>query len=289
MINTNRAKTHISIVLGSYNRLKFLKLTIDSIRKEIDTYNLNAEIIVVDGGSTDGSVKWLTKQKDIISIIQHNRGEWRGKKIERRSWGYFMNLAFKCAQGKYVCMVSDDCLIIPGAINNGIVFAEEQLKNGVKLGGVAFYWRNWPEQREYYVGSTLGLNMCINHGIYLNNALKEVGFIEEKDYFFYHADGDLSLKIWQKGYKILECKTSFIEHFSHANEMVRKSNFDTQNKDWETYLQKWTGIFYNPEINNKGEWHSLEFEDKAKTALLYRQLQPNLIQKGFSKLKSKIK
>ena len=67
-----KKEIQVSIVLGSYNRLNFIKLTIDSIRRE--TQNLSHEIIVVDGGSDDGTMQWLACQKDVITIIQHNRG-----------------------------------------------------------------------------------------------------------------------------------------------------------------------------------------------------------------------
>ena len=30
------------------------------------------EIIVIDGGSTDGTCDWLAKQRDILTIIQPN-------------------------------------------------------------------------------------------------------------------------------------------------------------------------------------------------------------------------
>ena len=107
----------ISVVLGSYNRRPFLEAAIASIRD--NGFTLPYEMIVVDGGSTDGSMDWLFRQKDVITIIQHNRGTFRGKPIPRRSWGYFMNLGFKCAQGKYILMMSDDSLLVPGSAMNG--------------------------------------------------------------------------------------------------------------------------------------------------------------------------
>src|SRR4051794_18447160 len=118
-------KPVVSVVVGSYNRLEFLKPTIESVRHELS--DIEHELIIIDGGSTDDSIKWLTEQKDIITIVQHNRGEWLGKKIERRSWGYFMNLGFRAASGKFICMLSDDCLVVPGAIKNGLELFEKQL------------------------------------------------------------------------------------------------------------------------------------------------------------------
>ena len=46
-------KPIISIVLGTYNRKNFLKETIKSIRN--NNINVPYEIIVIDGGSSDGS------------------------------------------------------------------------------------------------------------------------------------------------------------------------------------------------------------------------------------------
>ena len=57
-------KNLISVVLGTYNRLSFLKLTIESIRKELKEFAY--EIFVVDGGSDDGTLEWLLQQKDIV-------------------------------------------------------------------------------------------------------------------------------------------------------------------------------------------------------------------------------
>jgi len=78
-----------------------------------------ADLIVADGGSTDGSLEWLWTAAERAEIPIALQAAFRGRPIPRRSWGYFMNLGFKSAQGEYVLMISDDCLLVPGAIDAG--------------------------------------------------------------------------------------------------------------------------------------------------------------------------
>lgn len=276
-------KPLVSVILGSYNRLNFLKLTLETIREELK--NFSYEIIVVDGGSDDGTMNWLAQQKDVITIIQHNRGEWAGKKIERRSWGYFMNLGFKCAQGKYVCMLSDDCLVVPGAIKNGCELFEKELSFGKKIGAMAFYFRDWPKQTSYHVGYTLGDKLYVNHGLYLKQALEDVGYIDEETYFFYNGDGDLCLKIWQQGYECVPSPNSFIEHYPHANLNVIKTNHKQQGQDNSAYFKKWTGIFYDKKLHNIGKLEFKEFQDPFFTAEKFRTIHEGIVQKNPEILK----
>lgn len=275
----------VSVVLGSYNRLPFLKLTLQSIREEIE--NLGHEIIVVDGGSDDGSLQWLLTQKDIITIVQHNRGEWNGKPIERRSWGYFMNLGFKCAAGKYICMLSDDCLVVPGAIHNGVNLFESELASGRKVGAMAFYFRDWSKQERYHVGYTLGCKMHVNHGLFLNSVLKEVGYIDEETCFFYNGDGDVCLEMWQKGYEVIDSPDSYVEHYPHANVNVRKTNYIKYKDDVSKYLKKWKGIYYNPKLNNLGMLVEIDFVDQYKTGELFRNIHNQFAATNPKELKPK--
>ena len=223
------------------------------------------EIIVVDGGSTDGSLNWLKKQKDVITIVQHNQGSFHGQPIRRRSWGYFMNLAFKCTQGKFIVMISDDSLLIPGSIMNGLNYFEDLTLQGRTIGAVAFYFRNWPEQQKYFVRTTLGHKISVNHGMFLRSALEDVGWIEEERYQFYHADTDLCLKLWQRGYEVVDCPRAFVEHFRHANSKIRKHNMQKQKADWSAYLDKWAGVFCGPDRDNSGGWIYSDYQDLNKT------------------------
>ncbi len=277
----NYKKSGISVVLGTYNRKIFLKLAVESIRQELQNASFPHEIIIIDGGSTDDTISWLVSQKDIISIIQHNRGTWKGEKIQRKSWGYFMNLGFKCAQFKYICMLSDDCLVVPGTIRNGYDFFEKELSKGSNIGAVAFYWRNWPEQEKYWVGLTLGNKMFVNHGMYQNRAIAEVGYVDEEHYTFYHADADLCLKLWQNGYSVIDSPDSYIEHYGHANRGVRKSNLKGEKQDNDNYLKKWEGIFYYPSNPVRGSWIEKPFHDSAE--IFTRFQKP-----GVEKLSAKI-
>ena len=250
------APAQVSVVLGTYNRLPFLKATIASVRSsQID---VPYEIVVVDGGSSDGTIDWLTEQRDIISIVQHNRETIDGKARRRRSWGYFMNLGFKCAEGRYICLISDDSVIHADTLANGVRHFERETAAGSRLGALAFYWRSWPEEKQYRVSSTLGNKTIVNHGLFLREVVESVGWIDDRRYDFYCADGDLALKIWYAGYEIVACNDALLEHFERVDPAIRQQNLTGLNADWSRYLDRWTGIYYDPAKPCIGEWTLLE-------------------------------
>jgi GT2 family glycosyltransferase len=249
----------VSIVLGSFNRKWYLQQTVACLRRELKA--VGGEIIIVEGGSTDGSVEWLAKQKDVVLILQHNKGDWQGEPLERRSWGGFMNLGFKCARGKYILMVSDDVILERGALTNSIREFESALAAGQKLGALAFPWLEWPTLPKLWVRKVCG-RVYVNHGLFLRTALEQVGWIDE-GFQFYFADFDLCLRLTQAGYRIDIARDARALHNYHANTFLRKDNMDRAQGDKQYLLDKWQHVLRDVRPAQLNEW---EFQTGCLTA-----------------------
>jgi GT2 family glycosyltransferase len=150
---------------------------------------------------------------------------------------------------------------LPGAIKNGLQLFERRLEEGHRVGGVAFYFRDWPKEAPYRVGRTWGDRMFVNHGLFSKEALEAVGYVDEESYRFYHADGDLTLRMSELGYGCIDSPDSFIEHYPHATRAVRASNMAEQKADWATYAARWDSLGEPTQA-----WVKRDFVDPNETA-----------------------
>ena len=92
-----------SIVIVTYNRLEFTRMTIDRIFR--NTKYPNYELIVVDNGSTDGTVQYLKRieKKSRVSKVIYSRDNL-GK-------GRAANKGFALSTGQYIIGLDDDMLV----------------------------------------------------------------------------------------------------------------------------------------------------------------------------------
>lgn len=113
-------KIIVSIVSGTYNRIASLQKMVQSVRNSIGV-NMNYEIVLVDGGSTDGTIEWCKSQPD-IKLIEH--GELKGAVKAFNDGAY-------AAKGDYVILANDDIEFVGLTILNAVVYMTEHKNCGM--------------------------------------------------------------------------------------------------------------------------------------------------------------
>ena len=218
----------ISVVTGTYNRLKLLKEMLKGLKKAIG--DITHEIIVVDGGSTDGTREWLLKQ-DILTIME--------PKLLGACVAF--NRGFYAARGKYVVHLNDDIKLKPDTITKCHDYMEERKHRNV--GQLAFDFKA-PHEDSYHTEEVFGVTYA-NIGMTRRELGDECGWWGI-DYHTYGGDTELSLKITELGYTVESTKHMKVEDIrvednlraSNEARKVQGTHPDTKRfwKKWKNYL-----------------------------------------------------
>jgi glycosyltransferase involved in cell wall biosynthesis len=95
--------SRVTVVIPTYNRAQLLAQTLSSVFAQ---QPMPCEVIVVDDGSTDGTLEYLESVD--VSVLRNERGGWgpaRGR-----------NEGFKRTSSEFVAFLDSDDLLLPGAL-----------------------------------------------------------------------------------------------------------------------------------------------------------------------------
>ncbi len=112
----------ISVVTPSFNQARFLDATIQSVLSQ--TYP-NLEYILVDGGSTDGSL-------EIIKKYAHRLAWWTSEKDQGQTDAINKGLAH--AKGSILAWLNSDDTYLPGAVASAVQSLQGDPRLGVVYG-----------------------------------------------------------------------------------------------------------------------------------------------------------
>jgi glycosyltransferase involved in cell wall biosynthesis len=188
----------ISIVTGTLNRIEMVtSLVSNTINRDN-----RLELVIVDGGSTDGTIE-LIKEWNIPQI----------KLIEvggRSSYPHFMNLGIQNASNEWICQWNDDVVLI-----NTWSQVIEEIEND-EHDFYLFNWKygsyddirnsDWVDGFDHTKGwclcneSSSGGEIVMNYGLYNKRIFREIGMYN-LDYRYYCADGDMASRAYNFGYR----------------------------------------------------------------------------------------
>ena len=112
----------VSIIIPTYNRANFLRLTLESIANQ--TYQ-NVEVCVVDDGTPSQENRLLCEQYEKVQYIKI---ENTGGPAKPRNEG------IKLAKGKYLAFVDDDDIWLPTKLEVQVAILEQNLDFGLVHG-----------------------------------------------------------------------------------------------------------------------------------------------------------
>jgi GT2 family glycosyltransferase len=214
----------ISLIILTYNNLDYTRQCLESIFSK--TVYPNYEIVVVDNASTDGTPDYLqtvaaTHQNMLLVLNKENRGFAAGN-----------NQGVAAASGEYIAFLNNDIVVTPGWLS-GLVAHLIDPSIGA-IGPVTNYAGNESRiavdyhnisdlddfARRYtqaHAGQSFEIRMLALFCMLLRRSVIEaVGPLDEQFGVGMYEDDDFSLRIRQKGYRILCAEDVYIHHWGSA-------------------------------------------------------------------------
>lgn len=212
----------LSIIFGTFNRLPHLKKAVDSIRSSAE--GISYEIIVADGGSSDGSRAWLETQKDVVVID----GGMDGAVVA-------FNKAWQASRGKFIANFNDDSEYLGDALRAGVKTFSTPGALTIP-GQVAFESDLYGQWK---VESIHGFAYA-NFGITRRDVVQKVCAAQcgpshfwNPIYHTYAADCEHSCWVWKLGHTVMPlpgCRVkdhSFLDALRARNDVIRANRGDS--------------------------------------------------------------
>lgn len=217
----------VSAIFGTYNRIEHLKKAVASIRHACQ--GISYEIVVSDGGSTDGTQAWASQQADIRLLAGDLSGAVRA-----------FNAAFAAAKGRIILSLNDDAIVMPEAVRSGLAYFADPT-----VGQVAFFYSvNGEEIGTQHVHG----GPYVNYGMTRANVARVIasicGGFWAPPYYTYGADCELSLWVRRLGYKVAEAADARVADFQVKDGLRKRSDSVENGMSFRVLSKRWPNGSY---------------------------------------------
>jgi GT2 family glycosyltransferase len=225
-------KKEISVVIVNWNCINLIRPCLESV---FDYAGDNAEVIVVDNNSVDGSIDMIEKSFPKVRLIKNS---------SNLGFAEATNQGIRIAEGKYVLTLNPDVIITKDFISTMIKAAESDRRIGTVSGkllnaknaeladstGHILYTNRYAKNRghgqldysQFNDGRIFGV--CAAAALYKREMLEDIKIGNEyfdSDFFAYFEDVDLDWRANLMGWKAYFTNKAVAYHAREA-----KSNYD---------------------------------------------------------------
>ncbi|MCG6882076.1 MAG: glycosyltransferase family 2 protein [Deltaproteobacteria bacterium] len=239
-----------TVIIVSWNGRHLLPDCLNSLQaQEFKKF----ETIVVDNGSSDGSVEWVHRHHPEVRVVplSSNQGFCAAN-----------NIGYRLINTKYVALLNNDAVAHPLWLESLVDALEKNNQAGFAASKILHYEKPDTIDRagDSYTRAGVGLlrgrgmsfhtyekpewifGACAAAALYRKGMIDEIGFFDE-DFFLLHEDVDLSFRAQLKGYRCLYVPAAEVYHKTSSS-IVRDSNisiyYGHRNMEW-VYLQNMPG------------------------------------------------
>lgn len=220
----------VTVVIPNYNGLKFMEPCFAALAAQSEK---NFDVLVVDNGSSDGSVEWL-KEHEIPSVFLPDNIGFPGA----------VNIGIKKAQTPYVILLNNDTEPKPDYIREMIRMIERSPKifsvssrilqmyhkELMDDAGDMYSLPGWAFQRGVgqpvtgYKRPCRVFAACAAAAIYRREVFEEIGYFDES-HFAYLEDVDVGYRARIYGYDNVYCPAAEVYHVGSGTSGSKYNSF----------------------------------------------------------------
>ena len=238
----------VSVVTPNYNGERFLKTFLNSLNEDSEYIG---EVIIVDNGSSDGSIEFLKNCSYSFPLVLVENNENLG-------FAPAVNQGILKAENELIFSINNDTEIKKGSIKalidlitscedifsvqaKMLQYDNKQLIDDVGDEYNLLAWTKKTGENHHsdeYVEVKEIFSSCAGAAMYKKSVLEELGLFDD-NFFAYMEDVDLALRSKINGYKNLLCPEAIVYHIGSATSGSRYNEFKVKlaarNNVWVVY------------------------------------------------------
>lgn len=228
----------IDVIIPSYNGRKLLQKNLHHIIKKTSYLN---KVIIIDNGSEDDTIPWLTKNYPEVVIIKN-----------KTNLGYTIpiNQGIKVSKSEYFILINNDVIPLQNYVKNTLSFFKNDKLFAVSFNEKLSSWPNmaWSEGKiQFLNGVDKSKVICTpwasgGSALFRRSIWDKLGGMDEIYAPWYWEDIDIGYRAWKSGYQIIWDPKSTVIHHHESTSKLLDQNYVSRIKQRNELLFNWLNV-----------------------------------------------